>query len=129
MGSANQSFPSGSVIVRDDADMDILERKMYQLATASRQPINLLKLVADAVKSSDTHDIIYPSPTVQSNQNCVLFKLAVLLPKRTPGTEQLHDTLRSWVTSHPPIGHASSQIFKKRSHRVEVRVVAVIGNE
>jgi len=125
----NQCFPSGSIIAQDDTDANAMERTIYQLATASRQPIDLSKLVASLVKSLPTHDVTYSSSTVQSSQNFILFKLAVVLPKKTPGTERLHDTLRIWVNSHLEIGHVTSYIFKKRSHAVEVRAVAVIVDE
>ena len=126
--AASKGAPGRSIFARDGTDLDVLERKMYQLATASRQPIDLSKVVADLLKSSTT-DNLCPSPTVQSNQNFALFKLAVLLPKRTPAVEHLHDTLRVWVDSHLQIGHVSSHTFKKSSHIVQSRAVAVIGNE
>jgi len=128
-GTANHSFRSGLVITRNDADVNELENQMYRLATASRQPIDLSKMVAECLmKSPTTHDMIYP-PTVQSNKNIILFKLVVLLPNRTPGAESFYDTLRMWVNSHLRIGHVSSHIFKKRSQHVEVCAVTVIGNE
>ncbi|KAL7540885.1 hypothetical protein ACHAXR_010457, partial [Thalassiosira sp. AJA248-18] len=126
--SANHGFHSDSAITGHDAAEVELENQIYRLATASRQPINLSKMTAECFMNSSTHDITYP-PTVISNKNISLFKLVVLLPKRTPGTESLYDTLRMWVNSHLSIGHVSSHIFKRRSHHTEVRTVAVIGNE
>ena len=122
-------FHSDAMITRHGADEDELESQIFRLATAPFEPINLAKMVAECLVKSSTDDIIGFPPTVQSNQNIVLIKLAVLLPKRTPQVERLYDTLRMWVNSHLQIGHVSSHHFKRRSHNVEVRAVAVIGNE
>eukprot|EP00585_Thalassiosira_rotula_P013579 CAMPEP_0196132122 /NCGR_PEP_ID=MMETSP0910-20130528/1864_1 /TAXON_ID=49265 /ORGANISM="Thalassiosira rotula, Strain GSO102" /LENGTH=1095 /DNA_ID=CAMNT_0041391681 /DNA_START=240 /DNA_END=3527 /DNA_ORIENTATION=- len=125
----NHGLYGGSIVTRNDVDE--LENQMHRLATASRHPIDLSKMVAGGLglsKSFGTHGMIYP-PTVQSNKNILLFKLAVFLPKRTSRVETLHDTLRMWADSHLKIGRVSSHIFERRSPHVEIRAVAVIGND
>jgi len=128
LSTTNHAFHSDSIVNRMDAVEYGLENEVYRLATASRQPIDLSKMVAECLMKSPTHDADYP-PTLQSNKNIVLFKLVVLFPKRTPALESFYDTLRLWVGSHLRLGHVSSYTFKKGSQHVEVRAVAVIGNE
>ena len=121
----NQSLQGDSMVTRHTTAQDELENNMYRLATAPKEPIDIAKLTADCFMNSPTHGMAYP-PCVSSNKNVMLFKLAVLLPERTPGMESMYDTLRMWVNSHIKLNEMSSQISKGR---IEVRTVAVIGNE
>eukprot|EP00578_Thalassiosira_sp_NH16_P001104 CAMPEP_0181138778 /NCGR_PEP_ID=MMETSP1071-20121207/34427_1 /TAXON_ID=35127 /ORGANISM="Thalassiosira sp., Strain NH16" /LENGTH=1054 /DNA_ID=CAMNT_0023225635 /DNA_START=35 /DNA_END=3200 /DNA_ORIENTATION=+ len=114
-------------MARRDTFDDSLDDQMYRLATASREPIDLAAMVANCLmKSSNQGNIMHP-PNLQSSKSIILFKLAVLFPQNTSAVER--STLRMWVDSHLRLGHVSSHIFERRSQCVEVRAVAVFGNE
>jgi len=109
--------------------VDDLETKMFRLATASRCPIDISSLVAECLINSSAHpsNIGLP-PSMQPSKKIILFKLAVLLPKRANGIH-IYDTLRMWVNSHLRLGHVFSHTFTKLGQQIEVRSVAVLGNE
>lgn len=121
------AFRNDLAITRRDTFDDGLDDKMYRLATTSREPIDLASMVANCLIKSSNHGNIVYHPNLQSSKSIILFKLAVLFPKETPAVER--STLRMWVDSRLRLGHVSSHIFKRRSQRVEVRAVAVFGNE
>ena len=111
-----------------------LERQIYRLATASKEPFELTKLVEHHILNSLNSHCRYLShdlfpPIVQTNQQIELFKLVVLLPKEIAETKSLYDSLVMWINSHFNIGEVSSSFFKRQSRQIEVRAVAVNGNE
>ncbi|KAL7436005.1 hypothetical protein ACHAXM_004960 [Skeletonema potamos] len=117
-------------IARRTGSCDELESHMYRLATSPRQPMDLSKLSVDAMsRSGHGYQSKESYPTVVRKSRVKLFKLAILLPARTPHCEYLHDTLRMWVGSHLDLDEVSSSVFSIRSSQVDVRATAVIGNE
>eukprot|EP00985_Skeletonema_marinoi_P029406 scaffold27797_cov139-Skeletonema_marinoi.AAC.1 len=117
------------VIARRTGSCDDLENQIYRLATSPRQTMDLSKLVADCISSFISHQKTECYPSVLRTSHVKLFKLAILLPARTPQFEQLHDTLRMWVGSHLDLDEVSSFAFSSRSSQIDARAVAVIGNE
>eukprot|EP00984_Skeletonema_dohrnii_P008702 scaffold3246_cov104-Skeletonema_dohrnii-CCMP3373.AAC.4 len=117
------------VIARRTGSCDELENQIYRLATSPRQPMDLSKLVADCMSSFLSHQQKESYPSVLRTTHVKLFKLAILLPARTPQFEQLHDTLRMWVESYIDLDEVSSFAFSSRSSQIDARVVAIIGNE
>ena len=105
---------------------DELENQIFRLATASRRPIDLSGIVAQSL-NSPIPDTVYP-PGLQSISNLILFKLTVWLPRRN-GIESLYDSLRMWVNSHLCVGKVYTHTLTRRSKKINIRVVSVIGNE
>jgi len=124
------TFSGTEVIARRTGSCDELESHMYRLATSPRQPMNLSKLVVDSMsRSCRSHQSKESYPSVVRTSRVKLFKLAILLPARSPQFEHLYDTLRMWVGSHLDLDEVSSSVFSIRSSQVDARAVAVIGNE
>lgn len=113
--------------ITPDPEFDF-ESQVYRLATAPRQPINLARMFAECMLKCPIPDPTF-HPAVQSNSNVVIFKLAVILPKRVHGIENLHDSMRMWANSHLRPGFISTHTFTRRSMHFETRAVSVIGNE
>lgn len=109
--------------INSPSDFD-LEGEIYRLATASREPINLARMLAESMPKSSITDSDFQH-TLLPSSNVILFKLAVLLPKRTHGNENMHDTLRMWVNSHLRPGTISTHTFTIRSKKIESRAVSV----
>ena len=103
-----------------------LENQIFRLATASRHPIDVSRLVAQSLDSL-IPETVYP-PNLLSVGNMIIFKLTVWLPKRE-GIESLYDSLRMWVNSHLRVGKVYTHTFKRRSRTIHIRVISVIGNE
>ena len=118
------------VIARRTGNCDELENHIYRLSTSPRQPMDLSKLVGESMSTSNhTYQPKESYPSVLTTSRVKLFKLAILLPARTPQCKHLYDTLRMWVESHLDLNEVSSSMFSFRSSQVDVRAVAVIGNE
>jgi hypothetical protein len=103
-----------------------LESHIFRLATASRHPIDVSKMVAQSLNSLIL-ETAYP-PNLLSIGNVILFKLTVWLPQKK-GIESLYDSLRMWVNSHLRVGKVYTHTFKRRSRSINIRAVSVIGNE
>jgi hypothetical protein len=127
----NTTSSTEAITRRIGSGVDELENQMYRLATAPRQPMDLSKLVQDCIaKSCHRYQPNESYPAVVRPAGPVkLFKLAILLPTKSRQCEHLHDTLRMWVESHLELDEVFSSIFRLRTFQVDVRTVAVIGNE
>lgn len=105
-----------------------LDSQMYRLATAPGEPINLARMLAECVPTFASLNSAFYS-VLLSSSNVNLFKLAVIIPKRVGGIENLYDSMQMWVHSRFRPGVISNHTFTRRSIHFETRAVAVIGNE
>lgn len=111
-----------------------LESHIYRLATTSREPVDLSRIVGDQFWQSSTPSFHFSSqssypPIVQTSCNTVLFKLAVVLPTQTSQMQSLNDALHMWINSRLNFFTVSASSSKNRSRIVNVQAVAVNANK
>lgn len=111
-----------------------LEDLIYRYATAPKMPLNLAQVFSkcnfDGLKKHSSHSPLYSCPpVVSSSRQLILFKIAICLPEFTAVSKTLYQSLVMWVNTHLQIGNICSSFHETTSGRIEVRTVAVIGNE
>ena len=128
MAEVSMGTPINQSALIHKKTVDDLETKMFRLATASRCPVDISSMVAECLINSSSPSNIDLPLSMKPSKKIILFKLAVLLPKQANGI-YIYDTLRMWVNSHLRLGHVFSHTFTKLGQQIEVRSVAVLGNE
>ena len=106
------------------------ENQLYQLSTASRKICDLSQIAVDRFWNSSMCSAMDSSP-ISLAQPLILLKLSVVFPKRSPSTESIIASLRTWADSHLQfdcVTHSTSQ-DRRKSRSVKVQAVSTIGNE
>jgi len=111
-----------------------LEGLIYRYATATKMPLNLAQVFSKCnfhgLKKYSNHSPLYSfAPVVSSSRQLLLFKIAICLPELTTVSKTLYQSLVMWVNTHLQIGNICSYFHETTSGQIEVRSVAVIGNE
>ena len=103
-----------------------LENRLYRLATASKETINLSQIAADTLTS------LAPPPFLSSHfclaQPTILFKLSVVFPQPTPGNENLIKSLLTWVDSHLRLNTVTHAVSGNQARSIHIQTTSTIGN-